>query len=142
MQGKFPSVFAHRPVPKGVTNLDSNTLPVSKPTKMIVIADGDIIRNDVKFKDTDPKILPLGYDELTHQTYGNKQFIINAVDYLCDDEGWMELRSRSFTLRLLDKEKLSDELSFWKWLNVAVPVLLVILAGMIFIFIRKRKYTR
>ena len=109
---------------------------------MIVVADGDIIRNDVKFKDTDPKILPLGYDELTHQTYGNKQFIINAVDCLCDDEGWMVLRSRSFSLRLLDKEKLSDEVTFWKWLNVAVPVLLVVLAGIIFIFIRKRKYTK
>ena len=142
MQGEFPSVFVHRPVPKGVTNLKGSAPPISKPTKMIVVADGDIIRNDVKFKDTDPKILPLGYDELTHQTYGNKQFIINSVDYLCDDEGWMALRSRSFTLRLLDKEKLSDEVMFWKWLNVAVPVLLVVLAGIIFIFIRKRKYTK
>ena len=142
MQGEFPSVFAHRPVPKGITNLKGNTPLVSKETKMVVVADGDIIRNDVKFKDTDPKILPLGYDELTHQTYGNKQFIINAVDYLCDDEGWMELRSRSFTLRLLDKEKLSDEITFWKWLNVTIPVILVILAGIIFIFIRKRKYSK
>jgi len=142
LQGEFPSVFSHRPIPKGITNLKGNVPPLSKHTKMIVVADGDIIRNDVKFKDTDPKILPLGYDELTHQTYGNKQFIINAVDYLCDDEGWMELRSRSFTLRLLDKEKLSDEITFWKWLNVALPVLLVIMAGMVFIFIRKRKYTK
>ena len=142
LQGEFPSVFARRPVPKGITNLKGNVPLSSKPTKMIVVADGDIIRNEVKFKDTDPKILPLGYDELTHQTYGNKQFIINAVDYLCDDEGWMELRSRSLTLRLLDKEKISDEISFWKWLNVVVPVLIVILSGIVYILIRKRKYAR
>jgi ABC-2 type transport system permease protein len=142
MQGKFPSVFANRPVPKGVRNNSAASTPLSKPTKMVVIADGDIIRNDVKFKDSNPRILPLGYDELTHQTYGNKQFIINAVDYLCDDDGWMELRSRSFTLRLLDKQKLSSETTFWKWLNVILPVLIVVISGIIFIFIRKKRYTK
>jgi ABC-2 type transport system permease protein len=142
MQGKFPSAFANRPVPKGVKNNSTVSTPLSKSTKMIVIADGDIIRNDVKFKDSNPRILPLGYDELTHQTYGNKQFIVNAIDYLCDDDGWMELRSRSFTLRLLDKEKLSSETSFWKWLNVIIPVFMVIISGIIFIFIRKKRYTK
>ena len=143
LQGIFPSVFANRPIPKGIKNNSTTTsAPLSKPTKMIIIADGDIIRNDVKFKDSNPRILPLGYDELTHQTYGNKQFIINAIDYLSDDEGWMELRSRSFTLRLLDKEKLSSETSFWKWLNIIFPVLMVIISGIIFIFLRKKRYTK
>ncbi len=142
LQGKFPSVFANRPVPKGIKNNTDTSTPLSRSTKMIVVADGDIIRNDVKFKDSNPRILPLGYDELTHQTYGNKQFIINAIDYLCDDEGWMELRSRSFTLRLLDKEKLSSETSFWKWINVIIPVLMVVILGIIFIFIRKKRYTK
>ncbi len=141
LQGRFPSVFANRPVPKGIHNNTFISTPLSQQTKMIVIADGDIIRNDVKFKDSNPRILPLGYDELTHQTYGNKQLIINAIDYLCDDDGWMELRSRSFTLRLLDKEKLSSETSLWKWINVIIPVLIIVISGIIFIFIRKKRYT-
>ncbi len=142
LQGKFPSVFANRPVPKGIQNYTDTLSPLSRSTKMIVVADGDIIRNDVKFKESNPQILPLGYDELTHQTYGNKQFIVNSIDYLCDDEGWMELRSRSFTLRLLDKEKLSTKTTFWKWLNVTIPVLIVVFSGILFIIIRRKRYAK
>lgn len=139
-QGVFPSLYQHRPAPAGIK--PGNRLDESKPTRMIVVADGDLAKNAVRYRYTNPQIVPLGYDELSGQTFGNKQFIVNAVNYLTDDEGWMTLRSRSYALRLLDKDRLGREAVVWKLVNVALPVLMVVLAGMVFVWIRKRKYGR
>lgn len=138
--GIFPSVFAHRKVPAGI-KFNGEIKKESVPTRMIVVADGDIIRNDVRFRDAqNPKIVPLGYDELSRQTFGNKDFIINAVQYLADDEGWMTLRNRNFTLRLLDKKKLGDGTTEWKVLAVAMPlVVLAVVFGGVVVW-RRRKY--
>ncbi len=143
-EGVFPSVFQNRSQPPGVVGLKGGEMMArSVPTRMIVVADGDIIRNEVRRKQSgDPKILPLGFDEVTNQNYGNKQFVLNALNFLTDDEGWMALRSRSYTLRLLNTEKLSGETAFWRILNVGGPLLLVILAGVLIPFIRRRRFGR
>jgi ABC-2 type transport system permease protein len=139
-EGEFASAFSHRRVPQGLQDVES-TVKVSKPTKMIVVADGDIIRNDVRFRNSaNPNIIPLGYDEMTRQTFGNKDFIVNAVQYLADDEGWMTLRNRTFSLRLLDKEKIGAGTTHWKVCAVAIPLLVVFLFGIIIVLIRRVKF--
>jgi len=138
-EGVFPSVFNNRQVPPGLKG-KSQVIKQSKQTRMIVVADGDIIRNPVRFKQSNPQILPLGYDEGSQQVYGNKDFIVNAVNYLCDDNGLMHLRGRHLTLRLLDKQKLSEGTAMWKWLNVGLPIILVLLGSAMFVFIRYKRF--
>ncbi|WP_066629478.1 gliding motility-associated ABC transporter substrate-binding protein GldG [Labilibacter marinus] len=141
-EGVFSSVFENRMVPENISPKPTEIKTESVPTKMIVVADGDLIKNKVRFKNTNPKILPLGYDELTKQNFGNKDFILNAVNYLCDDDGWMDLRARSYTLRLLDKNKVADESFFWKMINMIIPLLLVLILGVAVSFYRKYRYTK
>jgi ABC-2 type transport system permease protein len=108
---------------------------------MIVVGDGDIIKNEVRQRNTgNPRIMPLGFDEAKNQTYGNKQFILNAVNYLTDDEGWMVLRTRNYRLRLLDRDKIANEADFWKMINVGIPLLLVLIAGIIVPLVRKKRF--
>jgi ABC-2 type transport system permease protein len=104
---------------------------------MIVIADGDIAKNEVR-RNTGP--LPLGYDAYTNQTFANKTFLINCVNYLLDDEGLLQLRAREIKLRLLDRKKIDGKESKWQLINIALPMGFVILFGMLQFYIRKRKY--
>jgi ABC-2 type transport system permease protein len=137
--GTFPSVFANRQMPAGLKGVKDRK-DKSVNTRMMVVADGDIIRNQIRFKQSNPQILPLGYDEGSQQQYGNKDFIVNAVNYLCDEDGWMQLRGRHLTLRLLDKQKLSEGTAWLKWLNVALPILLMALGSLLFVYIRYRRF--
>jgi len=82
----------------------------------------------------------LGYDKYTNQTYGNKNFILNCVNYLCDDSGLISVRARELTLRLLNKKKVHHEKLKWQLINVVLPLLSVVVLGIIYSFIRKRKY--
>jgi ABC-2 type transport system permease protein len=139
LEGQFPSVFTNR-----LTN-DFNPLGIdvqtqSKPAKMIVLADGSLIANKVSRRNGQIRTQPLGYDEYSQQTFGNKAFLLNAVNYLCDNSGIMELRSRVFKIRLLDKVRLREEKTFWQLLNVAGPLVIILLFGLIFHFIRIKKY--
>jgi len=84
--------------------------------------------------------LPLGQDRLTQQTYGNKDLIVNAVNYLVDDNDLMELRGREFRLRLLDREKIARGKLYWQLFNTLVPVVLILTAGMILNIFRRRRY--
>ena len=139
MEGNFDSDFANRMVPKGLTN----TLPILKQsmkTRQIVVADGDIIRNEVSLKDSTS--IPLGFDRYTNQQFGNKDFIQNAVLYLADNDGWIQLRNRTLKLRLLNKQISSDEKTVWQVVNVLSPIILLALLGIGYQIVRKRKYTR
>ncbi len=139
LEGKFPSLWKGRIVNKMLPP-GAKFLEESVPTKMIVVSDGDICKNVVN---SEGQSYPLGFDKFSMQTYyGNKQFLINAMNYLCDDEGLMKVRSREFKLRVLDKKIVNSQKSLWQFINVAMPVIVLILAGLIFVFIRKRKYTR
>ncbi len=141
-EGIFPSVFQNRMVPKEININPKDIKSESTPTKIIVVADGDIIKNKVRFKSTNPQVLPLGYDELTKENFGNKDFILNAVNYLCDDEGWMNLRARSYTLRLLDKNKITNESFKWKLINMLLPLAFIFILALIVFIYRKISYSK
>jgi ABC-2 type transport system permease protein len=139
LEGTFKSGFKFRIPPELSGNKDLGYLEVSKPTKMIVIADGDIIKNQFHFQQGYP--LPLGYDQWTRQTFGNKDFILNAVNYLCDDSGLISVRSRELKLRLLDKTRVSSQRLYWQLLNTMLPLLLIAGFGIGKYLFRKKKYS-
>ena len=140
LEGEFESLYKNRTSPA----LDSIKKDVwvgykerSPKNKMIVISDGDIIRNNVDGKGT---VMPLGYDFYTRQMFGNKIFILNCINWMCDDEGLMSVRSRNITLRMLNKKKIVAEALQWQFINTGIPILIILLMGSILFFIRKRKY--
>jgi ABC-2 type transport system permease protein len=141
LEGKFQSVFKNRMI-SGITGL-SNTSVVteSKQTKMIIIADGDIIRNEVAGTVNSQTIVPLGYDRYTSNTFGNKDFIINCLNYLVNDNGIMELRSREIKLRLLDKNKIKNERLKYQVINTVGPLLIILIAGLLYNYFRRKRYT-
>ena len=115
---------------------------------MIVIADGDIIRNQLAQLDYAKKNnkrigspLPLGYDQYTNITYGNKQFIDNAISYLIEGEGLIGVRSRELKIRLLDMNKVNGSEITWQLINVVLPSALMIILGIVLAILRKKKYT-
>ena len=141
VEGVFNSAFKNRMLDQ----LNTNSIQVkdkSTPAKMLVIADGNLIANQVSRRDGKLQTMQLGYDRYSRQTFGNKEFLINAVNYLCDDAGIMSLRSRVFKIRLLDKVKVREEKIKWQLLNLLVPLSLISVFGLIFNFIRRRKYHR
>ncbi|HYX07092.1 MAG TPA: gliding motility-associated ABC transporter substrate-binding protein GldG [Bacteroidales bacterium] len=142
LEGQFESDFKNRILSGLDIRGKYNFKAMSEPTKMVVVADGDIIRNDVRNTPNGLAISPLGYDRYSRQTFGNKEFILNVVNYLTDETGIMKLRAREFTLRLLDKAALKEGKLKWQLINTIVPVLFVILFGIIVHFFRKRKYSR
>lgn len=140
LDGQFKSLFANRIPP--VLN-DEFTLPPmkneSKKTSMLVSADGDLIKNQLHYNRHYP--LPLGFDQFTRQTYGNKDFIINAMNYLTQENGLINIRSREIKLRMLDKNKARQNLIFIQVLNILTPLILVLLLGLFLSYIRKIRYT-
>ncbi len=142
LEGEFESIRKNRMLPE----LDSllkeykvNFSDKSKPNKMIVVSDGDVIANIVH---STGRIYPLGYDIYTQQTYGNKNFLLNAMNYLCDDSGLLSVRSRKVELRLLDKEKVEKERGKWQFANIASPVAAILLLGFLLGYLRRRKYAK
>ena len=107
-------------------------------TKMIVVSDGDIIRNQL---DKNYQPLELGYDKWTNKLYGNKEFLMNCVNYLLDDSGLINIRSKEVNLPLLDKEKVYAQYSQIQWITVGLPIVILAIFGFLFTFLRKRKYS-
>ncbi len=140
LEGEFESVFTNRIPPSIQLSREIGFKEKSVPNKMIVISDGDVIKN--KYKVNTGEVFPLGYDIYTDQTFGNKKFILNCVNYLCDDSGLISVRAREIKIRLLDKKKVEKQRLNWQLLNVALPVLLVILFGIVQTVLRKRRYAR
>lgn len=131
LEGKFHSAFANQ---KKYTKL--KFLPEGT-SKMIVIADGDVIRNQVSGRGGN---FPTGYDRFTQVTFSNKKFLLNCIDYLIDDNGLIEIRGKELGLRLLDKTRIKEEKTFWQNTNVVLPNVLIIVFGLINFWIRRRKY--
>lgn len=132
LEGKFNSAYASRSEKTTFPNFKVQSVD----NKMIVIADGDVGRNQV-YKG---KALPLGEDLLTKQTYGNEQFLRNALDFLLDDANLMELRNRNIEARLLDRQRIDEERSKWQWINLLIPIALIGLLGGFFFWFRKKKF--
>lgn len=139
LEGTFTSVFKNRMV-NLVWGNSASVKTESQPTRMIVFSDGNIIANQFRINNGTPEYMPLGYDRLSKQTFGNKDLLLNAVNYLCDDSGLMELRSQVFKIRLLDKVKVKESKFSWQLLNVVLPLLLISVFGVIYIYLRRRKY--
>ncbi len=141
-EGVFGSVFKNRMVQEFGFGAAKTVIPQSKPTKMIFISDGGLIANKVSYSGGKYSAQPLGFDKLSNITFGNKEFMVNAIQYLCDESGLMQLRSRSMQMRLLDKVKIREEKIFWQVINVALPVFVILSGGFLFWFFRRRRYTR
>ena len=140
LKGTFESLYANRMSSAIVESEEIGFLSNSLETSMIVVADGDIIRNQFHIPKGYP--LPLGFDQYTQVTYGNKEFIENAISYLIDGEGLISIRSRELKIRLLDMNKVNNDTMLWQIVNVIVPSALVVVFGFILAFIRKRKYSK
>ncbi|MFV0366082.1 MAG: gliding motility-associated ABC transporter substrate-binding protein GldG [Mangrovibacterium sp.] len=139
LEGNFQSLFEHRPT-ASYNSLGLTVQHESKEAKLMVFSDGSLMGNKVNYTEGRLRTQPVGYDQYSKQTFGNKELLLNAIHYLADDSGIMQLRSRVFKLRLLDKVKLREERLFWQLLNVLFPIFVVLLFGVVFQLIRIRKY--
>lgn len=132
LEGEFSSVYSNRIKPFELQNAKDKSVP----TKMILIADGDLIKNDVV------RNVPqeLGFDRWTGQTYGNKEFLLNAVNYLLDDNGLINIRSKEIAVAFLNQQKIASEKNKWRLINIVLPLVLLVIFGLVFNYIRKKKY--
>ncbi len=140
LEGKFKSAFANRISPEiAKSSQISFKEEAITPAKMIVIGDGDMIKNRVdKARNV---FYPLGYDKhLKRKVYGNKEFLMNSLNYLMDDSGLIAVRSREIKLRKLSEEAIVNGRTRWQIINVVSPLILVVIMGVILFFIRKKKY--
>jgi len=135
LEGEFHSVFENRLMPFQEKTFESK----GKNNKMIVISDGDIIRNQL---DKNYQPLELGYDKWTNKLYGNKEFLMNCVNYLLDDNGLINIRSKVVDLPILDKEKVYDNYTKSQIMSVGLPIITLVVFGFLFTFLRKRKYSK
>jgi len=132
LEGEFPSVYSNRIKPfKLDTNKDN-----SSSTKMIIIADGDVIKNDV-VKNSPQE---LGFDRWTGKNYGNKEFLLNTVNYLLDDNGLINIRSKEITVAFLNQQKIAAEKTKWQLINILLPLVLLTIFGFSFNYFRRKKY--
>lgn len=154
LEGKFTSLYRNR-IPKSLADsLSAEGRPYraeSVSNKIIVVADGDMVLNDAT---TDSGALPMGWNKYTYREYqnqssygkafipvANRDFLLNCVEYLVNNPGISETRNKDIVLRLLDAKKVSEQRGMWRIINIALPVLLIVLFGWLFQQIRKRKYS-
>ena len=134
LEGRFTSVYKNRVKPFPLDNFKEE----SKPTQMLVISDGDVIKNS--FRKGKPQ--ELGYDPLTATTYGNKEFLVNAVNYLLDDQGLLKIRAKEVTLPFLNTSKVEAERTQWQLINILVPLVMLAIFGFLFSYFRKKRYQK
>ncbi|MFC0604860.1 gliding motility-associated ABC transporter substrate-binding protein GldG [Winogradskyella pulchriflava] len=133
LQGEFTSVYDKRVLPFNVKDFKST----STETKMVVISDGDIIKNEVIRN----RPQELGFDQITGKSFGNKEFLLNTINYLLDDTGLINIRAKEISIAYLDSDKIKESKGKWQLINIALPLLLLALFGFVFNYLRKRKYT-
>lgn len=137
LEGRFESVFKNRLTSLFKESKEIQYREEGKPSKMIVVSDGDIARNHIN---PDGTYLPCGFDRYTSQQFGNKKFLLNALNYLCDDVNLTTIRSRALEIRLLDRKKAEAERTKWQAINIGVPIALIILFGLINAYLRRKRY--
>lgn len=134
LEGEFTSVYNNRIKPFDLPDIKNK----STDTKMIVISDGDVIKNEIGRNGPEE----LGFDRGTLQTFGNKEFLLNAVNYLLDDDGLINIRSKEVAVAFLDQQKIAKEKTKWQLINIVLPLFILGLFGFLFNFLRKRKYSK
>lgn len=134
LEGKFNSMYKNRVLPFK----EKDYKDISIENKMIVVSDGDIIKNQME------KGVPLelGFDKWTNQLYGNKEFLMNCVNYLLDDNGLINIRSKDVEIPLLDKEKVYQNYSWAQMITIGLPIVILIIFGFLFTYLRKRIYSK
>lgn len=141
LEGKFQSLYASRLTQEMSDSLAAGNqrfmAETSGDNQMIVVADGDLVLNAI---DQNEGPLPMGMNMYTKQQYANREFLLNALEYLTDKSGILETRSKDYTLRLLDKSKYEDQKSKWQLLNIGLPVLIVMLFIALYQYLRKKRY--
>lgn len=154
MEGRFTSAFENRLTQEFTASPDFKTRFKSDSTKMLVVSDGDIIRNEVETKvidgETRYRAIPLNVDVFGVQNpnrtskyiYGNRDFVLNCIDYMMDDNSLIDVRAKTITLRVLDTQKAYEEKSFWKILNIGFPLLCIFILGLVQFFLRKKKFAK
>lgn len=140
LEGQFKSMWRNRLTPQFTSQAAMGYRELSDDNKMIVISDGDVIRN--RYIPSDGTVLPVGYDYYTQTLYANKDLILNAVNYLAGDDGLMASRSRNITLRKLDVVKVREQRTKYQVLNVVLPVVILAVAGLAITLIRRKKYSK
>ena len=143
LEGRFPSYFQNR-VSKQfleiLSQIGHDFKEESTPTRMLVVSDGDVARPF--YNPVTGKYFKLGYNPYDRYTFANKDFLLNAIEYLKDEKGIIEARSKDIRLRLLDTARAQSEKTFWQLLNIVVPLLFLTLFGLAYNAWRRRKYAR
>lgn len=144
LEGEFKSNFVNRLSDEFAKNKEFNFLEKSKPTKMIVISDGDFVRNEIRTIGNKQQPYPLGYDKYYQEQFtpGNTQFFVNCVNYLCADDDLISLRMREIKIRQLNETKVKQKMFIWVYINSFIPVLIIVIIGLLVVFFRKIKYDR
>ncbi|MCT4638468.1 MAG: gliding motility-associated ABC transporter substrate-binding protein GldG [Bacteroidales bacterium] len=141
LQGNFQSVFKNRVVSDLERSTGVNFVSVSEGRgKMILVADADIIKNEVAMRAQGKSVMPVGYDRFSKKTYGNADFIRSIVNYMCDNNNLTSLKSGELSMRLIDKKELLANRKYWQVINVVVPLLVIVILGVIITLYRKRRY--
>jgi gliding-associated putative ABC transporter substrate-binding component GldG len=141
LEGHFESAFRNRMISGLFPDTSLQVLEISPPSSMLVVADADLISNDVKPTPQGVFISPLGFDRYTQQTFGNKEFIVNTIQYMTGRAELINLRSRELEIRLLNKAKIKESRKRWVLINTLCPPLIVIVAGILYTWLRKRRFT-
>lgn len=135
LEGDFHSVYENRVLPFNQNNFKGS----GKPTKMIVISDGDLVKNQL---DKNFQPVELGFDQRSGNVYDNKDFMINCVNYLLDDTGLINIRSKDLTLPMLDKEKVYASYTQTQLITIGLPLVVLLIFGLLFTYIRKKTYSK
>ncbi|MCK5468759.1 MAG: gliding motility-associated ABC transporter substrate-binding protein GldG, partial [Cyclobacteriaceae bacterium] len=135
-EGRFTSLYKNRFLPNNAVK--SDFIADGNPTKILIVSDGDIARNDINPKTGQP--VELGFDQFTETRFANADFLANAMTYLVEEDGIINTRSKEIKIRPLDKVKLQEEKLTWQLVNLVLPIFIIVIFGIIKFFMRKRKY--
>lgn len=138
LEGSFTSLYKNRFLPEGAK--ETKIRDQSVPTKIMVISDGDIARNEVNVRTRQPQ--PLGFDPFTNYTFANRDFLLNAVNFMVDENGLIQARTKEVKIRPLDKTKINEEKTKWQIINLVVPIVILIGYGTLRAWMRRRKFAQ
>ena len=138
LEGKFTSLYKNRFPPAGLEA--SKKIEESSNTKLVIISDGDIARNDVNPRNNQPQ--PLGFDPMTKTTFANRDFLMNTLAYLTDDNGLIQARNKEVKIRPLDKVRIKEDRLKWQVLNLAAPLILLMAYGVLRFYLRRQRFAK
>ena len=142
LEGRFNSAFKNRMIPDSINTNGKEFKATSENTKMIVISASDIIRNDIVGHEQQTQVLPMGYDRVSEKQYGNREFIVNAVNWLTSENDMLSIRSKSQQIRLLNKQLVYEKRNIYSIINIIAPIIFCLLVFGVYSVYRKRKYEK